>query len=70
MAFAAKDKPAMIEKGKYKLCGRYGHEETTCYEVISYPLLQGERGCRRGSEEAGITEEDVPRVKAEDMDMR
>ena len=36
-AFAAKGQPPMVEKGTCKICGRYGHEEAVCYEVIGYP---------------------------------
>jgi len=27
----------VIEKGNCKHCGRYGHEESACYELIGYP---------------------------------
>ncbi|KAJ8429524.1 hypothetical protein Cgig2_026704 [Carnegiea gigantea] len=36
MAFAIKEQPKMVEKGACKICGRYGHEESVCYEVIRY----------------------------------
>ena len=34
MAFAVKDQPKMVEKGPCKVCGRFGHKESSCYEVI------------------------------------
>ena len=27
----------MVERGICTICGRYGHEEVACYEVIGYP---------------------------------
>jgi len=34
MAFAVKGQSKMVEKGACTICGRYGHEELVCYEVI------------------------------------
>jgi len=39
----------MVEKPGCKICGRYGHEESVCYEVIGYPPGWGTRGRGRGS---------------------
>ena len=38
MAFAVRGQSKMVEKGACMICGRYGHEEAACYEVIGYPL--------------------------------
>lgn len=48
MAFAVKEQPKMVEKGTCKVCGRFGHEESSCYEVIGYPPGWGTRGRGRG----------------------
>ena len=48
MAFKVKEHNNMVEKGACKICGCCGHKETTCYEVIGYPLGQGSRGHGRG----------------------
>ena len=37
VAFAARVQPASNEKPTCKHCGKYGHDETNCYEVIGYP---------------------------------
>ena len=34
MAFALRDRPSVVEKGSCKHCGRYGHDEMTCFEII------------------------------------
>ncbi|KAJ8422737.1 hypothetical protein Cgig2_015545 [Carnegiea gigantea] len=39
----------MVKKGACKICGRYGHEDSICYEVIGYPPGWGSRGRGRGS---------------------
>jgi len=39
----------MNEKGCCKICGRFGHEEAVCYEVIGYPPGWVTHGCGRGS---------------------
>ena len=52
MAFAAREQPGMVEKQGCKICGRYGHEEAVCYEVIGYPPGWGTRGRGRGSKGA------------------
>jgi len=36
-AFAAKEQPMASERPTCKHCGRYGHEETNCYEILGYP---------------------------------
>ncbi|KAJ8436665.1 hypothetical protein Cgig2_006375 [Carnegiea gigantea] len=41
----------MDEKSACKVCGRYGHEEAVCFEVIEYPPEWGTHGggrCNRG----------------------
>ena len=49
MAFAMKGQPSIIEKGTYRICGRYGHEEAVCYEVIGYPPGWGTYSRGRGN---------------------
>jgi len=49
IAFAVKGQPPMIERGACRICGRHGHEEAVCYEVIGYPLGWGSRGRGRGN---------------------
>ena len=49
MAFATRRHTGMVEKGICRICGRYGHEEMACYEVIGYPPRWGTRGRGRGS---------------------
>ncbi|KAJ8433098.1 hypothetical protein Cgig2_020594 [Carnegiea gigantea] len=48
MAFTAREQPTMAEKLGCKICGRYGHEESVCYEVLGYPPGWGTRGRGRG----------------------
>ena len=48
MAFAVRDKSVGGEKNTCRHCGRYGHEETSCYEIIGYPSTWGTRGRGRG----------------------
>jgi len=36
MAFTMREQTHVYEKGTCKICGRYGHEESVCYEVIGY----------------------------------
>lgn len=48
MTFAAKEQSRMVEKGGCWICGHYGHEEATCYEVIGYPPNWESRGRGRG----------------------
>ena len=48
LAFAAREQASMVEKGACKICGRYGHAEAACYEVIGYPPSWGPRGRGRG----------------------
>ena len=49
VAYAAREQPTMVEKRGCKMCGRYGHEEAICYEVIGYPPVWGTRRHGRGS---------------------
>jgi len=49
VAFAAKEHGQIYEKGSCKICGRFGHEEAACYEVIGYPPSWGTRGRGRGN---------------------
>ena len=49
LAFAAKERGSMVEKDPCKICGRYGHNEATCYEVIGYPPHWGSRGRGKAS---------------------
>ncbi|KAJ8425066.1 hypothetical protein Cgig2_004290 [Carnegiea gigantea] len=49
MVFAAQEQPTMVEKPGCKICGRCGHEESICYEVIGYPPGWSTRGRGRGS---------------------
>ena len=37
VAFAAKEQSTMVERPTCKQCGKYGHDETKCYETIGYP---------------------------------
>jgi len=39
----------MCEKGAYKICGRFSHEEAIYYEVIGYTPGWGTRGRGQGS---------------------
>jgi len=39
----------MVEKLGCKICGRYGHEASVCYELIGYLLKWGTRGYGRGN---------------------
>ena len=48
VAFAAREQARMVEKRACKICGRYGHEEAVCYEVMRYPPSWGSRGRGRG----------------------
>ncbi|KAJ8432692.1 hypothetical protein Cgig2_016365 [Carnegiea gigantea] len=48
MAFTGREQGRLIEKGACKIYGRYGHEETVCYEVIGYPPGWGSRGRGKG----------------------
>jgi len=48
VAFAARGQARMLEKGACKICGRYGHEEAACHEVIGYPPSWGSRGRGQG----------------------
>jgi len=41
----------MVAKPGCKICGRHGHENSVCYEVIGYPPGWGTRG--RGRERRG-----------------
>ena len=36
VAFAARKQPGMHEKPTWKHCGKYGHEENHCYEIMRY----------------------------------
>jgi len=63
MAFAVEDQPKMVEKGTCKVCGRFGHEESSCYEVIDnhpdgLPVVEEE-----DSGVAEITEEAESRLR-------
>jgi len=49
MAFAAKEQGRVIERGACKICGRYAHEETNCYEVIGHLSHWGAHGRGPGS---------------------
>ena len=49
MLFVAREQPAMVEKPGCKICGRYGHDENICYEVIGYPTGWGTHGRGRGN---------------------
>ena len=44
----AKVQTTVVEKPTCKHCGRLGHEETQCYEIIGYPPGWGSRGRGRG----------------------
>ena len=44
-----KKQGSVYEKGACKICGRYGHEEAVCYEMIGYPTGWGSRGRGRRS---------------------
>ena len=49
-AFAANHKAKAqpsVEKGGCKHCGRFGHEESSCYEIIGYSPGWGTRGKSR-----------------------
>ncbi|KAJ8442088.1 hypothetical protein Cgig2_007926 [Carnegiea gigantea] len=64
MAFAVKDQPKIVEKGTCKVYGRFGHEESSCYEVIGthldgLPVVEEE-----DSGVAEITEEAEARLRA------
>jgi len=39
---------ASTERGTYKHCGRFGHEEANFFEIIGYPPGWGSRGKGRG----------------------
>ena len=47
-AFAAKEQPMASERPTCKHCGRYGHEETNCYEILGYPQNCGSQGRGHG----------------------
>ena len=36
------------EKPTYRHCGKYGHEENNCYELVGYPVGWSVRGGRSG----------------------
>mgnify|MGYP003793009743 CR=1 FL=1 len=40
------------ERVTCKHCGKYGHEDTNCYEIIGYPQGWGSRGRGRGGRAA------------------
>lgn len=37
VAFATMEHLGMTEKPNCKQCGKYGHEEANCYEIVGYP---------------------------------
>lgn len=52
-AFAVKVHRDPVEKSTCKHCGRYGHDESNCFEVIGYPPGWGSRGRGRGRGRGG-----------------
>ena len=50
MEFTMKEPVCMVEKGACRICGRHGHEEVVCYEVIGYVAGWGSRGRGRRSQ--------------------
>jgi len=69
MAFAVKGQPSVIEKRTCRICGRYGHEEAVCYEVIRYPPGWGTIVEAEGIMVAGVAEGAAP-LEAEDKPRR
>ena len=44
MAFVMREKASTMDKGSCRHYGRYGHEESRCYEIIGYLPSWGTRG--------------------------
>jgi len=44
VAFITGELSNIVEKPTCKRCGKYGHDEGNCYEIISYPPRLGSRG--------------------------
>jgi len=38
VAFTAREELTVVEKPTCRHCRKYGHKETNCYELVSYPL--------------------------------
>jgi len=49
IAFAVKEKNPVGERPTCTHCGKYGHDEAGCYELIGYPQNWSTRGRGRGS---------------------
>jgi len=40
-AFAVRERFGTAEKPMCRHCGKYGHDESECYEIIGYPASWG-----------------------------
>ena len=52
MAFVMRDKLGGGERNTCKHCGRYGHEQATCYEIRGHPPSWGSLGRGRARRRA------------------
>ena len=69
MAFATKEQPTTIGRATCKHCGRYDHDEASCYETIGYPQSWSSRG-REDMQEEETMEVETTRIEAEASDVK
>ena len=67
VAFVVREQTSVAARWAYKICSHYGHEETSCYEVIGYPSCWDHTAKHEEVDMDGLVETDTATIEAKEI---